>query len=408
MRIEVDTVKGFQDFLPPKSLKRKEIKKIIEKTFELYGFMPVETPTVEFDEIMRSSSLTGEEDEAVSERFRLKDRAGRNLGLRYEFTFQLARIFEQNPTIKLPFRRYQIGQVFRDEPTKSGRFREFTQCDADIVGDDSMEGDSECLLLVSDIIKKLKVKNVEIEINNRKLMNSIIKSVEINDSAGVLKELDKVEKLGVDEVKMNLKKYTSANQILTLFKLLEKDYTFFKENGFEGIDEIEKVIEICKSQGLKIRFNPFMVRGLGYYTGNIFEVREKGKDSIAAGGRFDEVVGKFSGREIPAVGISFGLERLSELADIKIGGITEVLLISIYQDEEALDLAGKLRKAGVSCVIEYGKPGKALEYANSYKIPWVIFIGEEEVTSKKFKLRDMNKGDEKLLSEGQVLKKFNN
>ena len=133
MKLEASTVKGFQDYLPPESQKRAAIKKIVEKYYKLYGFLPVETPIIEFDELMRPDPLTGEaEDEAVADRFRLKDRGGRSLGLRYEFTFQLARIFKENPNIKLPFKRYQIGPVFRDEPIRQGRTRQFTQCDADI------------------------------------------------------------------------------------------------------------------------------------------------------------------------------------------------------------------------------------------------------------------------------------
>ena len=175
MKIEIDTVKGFQDILPPESLKRKAVQEVIEKYYKLYGFLPVETPIVEFDELMKPDTLEENPDEAVSDRFKLKDRAGRNLGLRYEFTFQLARIFKQNPNIKLPFRRYQIGPNFRDEPIGPGRFRQFTQCDADIIGDSSMEADAECLAMISDILKELQIE-AEIEVNNRKLLNSIIES----------------------------------------------------------------------------------------------------------------------------------------------------------------------------------------------------------------------------------------
>ena len=132
MKIEVDTVKGFRDILPPESLKKTEVKKIIEKNFQLYGFVPIETPVIEFDEIMKSDDA--QEEEAISDRFRLRDRAGRNLGLRYEFTFQLARIMKMNPNIKLPFRRYQIQSAFRAEKPQKGRYREFLQCDIDITG----------------------------------------------------------------------------------------------------------------------------------------------------------------------------------------------------------------------------------------------------------------------------------
>ncbi|MBI2452102.1 histidine--tRNA ligase [Candidatus Pacearchaeota archaeon] len=405
MIFEPETVKGFRDFLPPESLKRDAVKKIVEKWFRLYGFMPVDTAMVEFDELMKPDNLPNEEeDEAISDRFRLQDKGGRKLGLRYEFTFQLARIFRENPNIKLPFKRYQIGEVFRDEPVSARRFRQFTQCDADIIGDQTINADAECLALFSDILKELKV-NFEIQINNRKLLNSIIESVEIRQIKNVMKEVDKIDKIGVDEVKNNLKKYADTNQIITLLKLLEKDIKFFKENAFSGIDELEELIEDCKLYGISLKFNPLLTRGFGYYTGNIFEIVEKGKkDSIAGGGRYDRTVGKYAGKEIPAVGISFGLERLTESANVKIENLPQALLISINQDVISADLAKKLRKAGVSCSIEFGKPSKGLDYANSLKIPFVVFIGEEEVGNKKFKLRNMETGKEELLSEKQLIR----
>src|SRR3989304_1400326 len=312
MKIEVDTVKGFQDFLPPESLKRDAVRKVIEKHFKLHGFVPIETPIIEFDELMKPDT-PDEEDETISDRFRLSDRAGRNLGLRYEFTFQLTRIFKQNPNIKLPFRRYQIGEVFRDEPVGAGRFRQFTQCDADIMGDSSIDADAECLLLFKDILDELKIK-FEIQINNRKLLKAIIESVQMTDIKNVMRELDKMEKLGADEIKTRLRKYADANQIVTLFKLLEKDMSFFTENMFDGAAELSSLIEKCKDYGVKeIKISPGLVRGFGYYTGNVFEIKIAGeKNTVAAGGRYDNTVGKYIARPIPAVGISFGLGRLTE------------------------------------------------------------------------------------------------
>jgi len=402
MKIEVDTVKGFQDYLPPESLKRAEVRGIIEKNFKLHGFVPIETPVVEFDELMRSENLK-DDDEIISDRFRLNDRAGRNLGLRYEFTFQLARIFKQNTNIKLPFRRYQIGEVFRDEPTGAGRFRQFTQCDADVVGDISLDADIECLALIKDILNELKIK-FEIQINNRKLLKSIIESVQISDIQNVMRELDKIDKVGADEVKSLLRKYADPNQILTLFKILEKDFTFFSENAFDGAGELAILADRCKEYGIKeIKINPFLVRGQGYYTGNIFEVKVAGeKNTIAGGGRYDNTVGKYIGRPVPAVGISFGLERVTQLANIPVE-TTKVMLISIDEDKVALRLAKELRKEGVSCITSFEKPGKAMELANSLGIQNVIFIGEAEVSEKKFKLRDMKSGDESLLSEPRLV-----
>ena len=351
---------------------------------------------------MRSDSLD-DEDEAVSDRFRLKDRAGRNLGLRYEFTFQLARIFKQFPNIKLPFRRYQIGPVFRDEPTGPNRFRQFVQCDADIIGDSSIKSDAECLALVSDILKELKVGEVEICVNSRRLLNAIIESVEIKANKQVLCELDKLSKIGEDQVKANLRKYADPNKILTLFKLLLKDLSFFKENAFDGAKELEELQKEASRYGVKIKINPFMIRGLGYYTGNIFEVIGPDRSTVAGGGRYDKVVGKYLGRDIPAVGISFGLERISQLAKKIPRGIPEVLVISINKDNESFLLLKKLRKSGISSLMFSEKPTKALEYANSTAIPYVIFLGEDEVSKQKFKLRNMQSGEEKNLSEKQLL-----
>ncbi len=406
MIFEPETVKGFQDLLPPESLKRKKVKEIIEKHFSLYGFLPVETPSIELDELMRPESLASEqEDEAVSDRFRLKDKGGRNLGLRYEFTFQLSKIFKQNPNLKLPFKRYQIGSVFRDEPTGPNRFREITMCDADIIGSSGAESDAECLSLANDILKELGIK-AEIAVNNRKLLNSIIESVKIQNKKEVMKELDKLDKIGEDTVKANLRKYADPNQILSLFKLLEKPIEFFKENLFEGADEIDKLQTISKSYGLKVKFSPFMIRGLGYYTGNIFELRIEGqKESIGGGGRYDKLVGKYSGKEIPAVGIAFGLDRITSLANINPES-TKAIIISIEKDKEAIKLAQKIRSSSVPCIFIPEKPGKCLEYASSYQIPYAIFIGQEEVQKGKFKLRDMKTGEEKLLSDKQIISKL--
>ena len=231
MIYEPETVKGFEDYLPPKSQKREKIKEIAKKYFKLYGFLPVDTPIIEFDELMRPDTIENE-DEAVRDRFRLRDRANRNLGLRYEFTFQLARIFKQNPNIKLPLKKYQIGENFRDEPIRTGRTRQFTQCDIDILGDNSINADAECLAVIFDILKELKINDIELQVNNRKLIDEIIKSVQILEKQQVLREIDKIDKIGEDQVKMNLKKYADSNQILSLFKLMEKDVRFFKDNMF--------------------------------------------------------------------------------------------------------------------------------------------------------------------------------
>ncbi len=413
MKPDISTVKGFQDYLPPESLKRDKIKKIAEKYYKLYGFLPVETPVIEFEELMKPESLPNEEDdEAVADRFRLQDRGGRNLGLRYEFTFQLARIFKENSNIKLPFKRYQIGENFRDEPIRAGRTRQFTQCDADVIGDPSINADAECIALASDILSELKIKAFEIQVNNRKLLNAIIESVEIKESKQVLRELDKIEKLGLDIIKANLRKYTSSNQIVTLFKLMEKSIEFFKDNAFDGAEELDSFMQKCNLYGIETRFTPSLVRGFGYYTGNIFEfVLPDKKTTIVAGGRYDKTVGKLVNKEIPAVGISFSIEALmglcqEEISKLEIGSIPQTLIISFNQERESIKLAKKLRKNNISCSITEGQPSKALDFANSQKIPYVIFLGETEIEQSKFKFKEMSSGAESLLSEKQLISKL--
>jgi len=411
MIFEVDNVKGFHDSLPPESLKRKAVVEIAEKNFQLYGFAPVETPVIEFDEIMKSSALPSEEDdEAVSERFRLRDRAGRNLGLRYEFTFQLSRILKQNPNMKLPLRKYQIGPVFRDEPTGQGRTRQFIQLDADIIGDSSSKADAECIALMNDILKELQIKNFEIKVSNRKLISSIIESVEMTPAKSVMRELDKLDKAGEDAVKASLKKYADSNKVLTLFKLMEKPLDFFIENAFEGVKEIEELIKSCKLYGINLKFSPSLVRGFGYYTGNMFEFSTPEKISIAGGGRYDKLAGKYLNREIPAVGISFSLERIiasyPEISLLKTAPLPNILVISISQEKESIKLAKKLRQNSLSCSVSFDSPAKSLEYANSAHIPFAIFLGELEISKKKYKLRNMSSGEESELGEKQLIKKL--
>ncbi len=404
MIYEPDTVKGFPEFFPPESQKFEAIKRIVEDAFTRYGFIPLKTPTIEFDELARAENQ-GTEDEAVSDRFKLQDKGGRNLTLRHEFTYQLARVFKQHQDIKLPFRRYQIGSVFRDEPTATGRYREFTQCDIDILGDSSIEADAECLAAASDILKALGI-DANIQINNRKLMNAILDSVQIVQKKEVMRELDKLDKLGEDTVKLNLKKYADANQIITLFKLLEKDLAFFMKNLFDGAEELFKLKDLGKWYGYTAKFNPFLMRGLSYYTGNVFECKVKeSKHSIAGGGRYAGVAGKFIRREIPSVGISFSIERLMDYAKIPIRK-TKVIIISIEQPHATILLAQKLRREGIPAFISFEKVGKALEYANAYDIPFAIFVGKDELKKKKFKLKDLQSGVEKEISESTLFKQL--
>lgn len=391
----METVKGFKDVLGEEARKREIIRGILVEKFKLYGFEPAETPTIEYEEFVRGEN-TG--DEAVSDIFKLQDKGKRKLALRYEFTFQLKRLMQNR---KLPYKRYEIGRVFRDEPIKSGRYREFTQCDVDIVGSSEISSDAEIMSLVKEVFQELKIP-AEIQVNNRKLLNAIIEKVGVRDkktSEEIIKEVDKLKK-NREEVYNNLKKLLGKEEkVEELLDYFEKPLDFFISQGFEGASELEELKKLEKLYGFKTSFAPSLARGLSYYTGNIFEVvSSKYELSIAGGGRY-EIFG------IPAVGIGFGLDRLAELAKIETNG-TKVLVLSIAKDKEAITLATKLRNSKISATIMYGKITKALEFANSCNIPCVIFLGEEEVKKKKLKLRDMKTGKEKMLSEKDLLKEL--
>jgi len=367
-----ELVKGFRDILPEEALKREKVRQIITETCKKYGFLPLETPTIEYEELVKGDN---ELDEAVSTIYKLKDRAERKLALRYEFTFQLSRLLAENSNLKLPLRRYQTGSVFRDEPIGVGRYREFTQFDIDIIGDESIKADAEILAVVSEIFKKLGIK-IEIVVNNRKLLNSIISSLGIENKEFAIREIDKIDKLGEDEVKKNLNKFIDKPTIIKLLSLFRKPLSYFASQKLQGSEELRELEKLCKIYGIKIKFSAKLARGLSYYTGNVFEVYSQDfKGSLGGGGRYDEKVGKEKNKKIPAVGIGLGFDRICELAKIKPEKI-KYLIISIQQDEKAIKLAENLRKKDISCFVMY-QISRSLDYANSLSIPYVIFLGKE-------------------------------
>ena len=369
--MKTDLVKGFKDYLGQDAQKRVEIKKRLAETFEKYGFEPVETPIIEYEEFVKGQNAN---DEAVSDIFKLKDKGKRNLALRYEFTFQLKRLVKNK---KLPYKRYQIGNVFRDEPVSSNRVRQFTSCDADIVGIQSVKEEAEIFSLIKTIMDKLKI-GFTIYINNRKLLNEILNEQKIKNKQDVLRVLDKLDKKSEKKVKAELKKYGAEKVI----NILKKPENYFKK--YKSYKEIEELKKYCKYYNVKIKFLSNLARGLSYYTGTIFEVKSDIKETILGGGAYIT-------NNIQSIGFGVSVERLSLVSNIKIQK-EETLVISIGQDIDSIKLAERLRSQGKNILIYYGKPSKALEYANSKKIKEVIFVGKKEVTSGKFKVKDMKSG----------------
>ncbi len=380
----IETVKGFRDIEVSKKIL---IRNIIENTFKLYDFKPVETPTIEYEDFVRGENVN---DEAVSNIFKLKDRGERNLALRYEFTFQLKRLAKNK---KLPYKRYQIGQVFRDEPVTGTRWREFTQCDLDVVGS-NFSDEAEILKISSDILKELKIK-FRINVNNRKILNEILEEIGVKEDYRnvVIREIDKLDKLSEKEVLENLNKY-NAGIVLNIFKKPERYFEKYK--SYEYIKKLKKA---CKFYKVKINFQPFLARGLSYYNGSVFEIKSALKETIAGGG-------SYMINSIQSTGISFGLDRLEIIANLP-ENQNKILIISLNQDKKSIAISQKLREQKIPCQIFFGRPSKALEYADSYNIPYVIFIGEEEIKKKKFKIKNMKNGKEILASEKNLLRMLN-
>ncbi len=423
--MEIQTAKGVKDLPPEEKILKNKVVSTISKAFELYGFAPLETPILERYETLAAKYGAGVESDALKETFKLTDQGGRNLGLRFEFTTSLARFVAQNPTLKMPFKVYQAGPVFRDGPIKAGREREFWQADADTLGTPSMLAEAEQIVLLCDVFRQLNFKFV-IKINNRKILNGILKQSGITEVREALIAIDKLDKIGRVGVAEELKQRGyNKTQIEKVFSFLAKGVTpsslkkkITDEEGKQGLAELDELFGYLKIMGVKeIEFDLSLARGQAYYTGTVIEVYLKDSDitsSIAAGGRYDNMVGNFmgGGREIPAVGVSFGITPIMEEMKVqsKMGEKTpaRILVIPINTISESLKIAQELRKNGISTDFVLGKKGvsKNLEYANALAIPYVAIIGEEELKKKKIMLKEMSSGTEQLLSMKDLVKKL--
>ncbi|MFH1181978.1 MAG: histidine--tRNA ligase [Candidatus Woesearchaeota archaeon] len=408
--MELQNAKGTKDVAGQDAILKEKIVSALKEVFSLYGYSPLETPIIEKLDVLTSKYGGGEE--ILKETFKLQDQGKRDLGLRYDLTVPMARFIAMNPGLKMPFKRYQIGEVFRDGPIKLGRYRQFTQCDVDIVGIKGMAADAEMIFIAKDAFAKLKLP-VVIKVNSRKLLNAIM------DYAGIPAEkqeaailaVDKLDKIGESSVKKELAgKGISAEAARKLFSALKTEGSNSEKlakvsklvKNQEGIEDLKELFSIVTSE-----FEPSLARGLSYYTGTVFEVFLKNsgiKSAVAAGGRYDRMIGQLieSKQDYPAVGISFGVDVIAD--GLKEKGVsfgettTRAFVIPIKAFKDAIGVSEKLRNAGINTDMELAgrNVGKALEYANKLQIPFTIFVGEQEVKAGKIKLRIMKSGSEFL------------
>ncbi|MCL1696084.1 MULTISPECIES: histidine--tRNA ligase [unclassified Lysinibacillus] len=419
-KMDYQNVRGTLDYLPEQEVLRRKIRRTLEDTFIAYGCKPLETPILNYTDLMASKYAGGAE--ILQEIYTLTDRGERDLALRYDLTIPFAKVVAMNPTIPMPFKRYEIGKVFRDGPIKAGRFREFTQCDVDIVGVESQAAEAELMMMAVDAFQKLDI-TVMIQYNNRKLLYGLLQMFEVQEAQMnrvilILDKMEKIERATLEKELMELGLFEKSLQDIVQFLDAKPTLGYFKsfvsKNEFvrQGLQELTELAGYLCALGIEKQcvFNPFLARGLEIYTGTIYEIFLADgmiKSSIGSGGRYDNAIGGLLGtnHSYATVGISFGLDviytafELTGKAEKRTSDI-DIYIIPIRTEKEALVLAAALRNEGNRVEVELSgkKVRKAMDKANREDIQKTIVLGENEVSANRYKMKDMNSGEEQLFS----------
>ncbi len=400
--------RGMRDILNSDMVLLEDVIETVRNKFRLYGYRPMETPAVESWETL---SRKGGGGEAIrDEIYHFKDKSGRDIGLRFDLTVPAARVVAGSPDLTKPFKRYQIGRVWRYDRPQAGRYREFWQADIDIFG--SPSGEAELLSVVSDVLNELGVR-FEIRLNSRKILSALVPGGKREDE--VFRSLDKLDKVGVSAVKKELDGILGAagsRKLMGIVSSKGSQSSMLKlaaSVSSEGAKELGGIVKMAEHYGFsnRIRIDFSMVRGLDYYTGAIFEITTGNGLSIGGGGRYDNLIRLFGGRDTPAVGFSFGVDRICDILK-PAGRVTQAFIISIKPEllPDTVELAQYLRREGIRTETDLSGRNmkKQLEYCNSMGIPSVIFIGEKESKSGKYTLRNMESGKERALTRAALVK----
>ena len=444
MTKQINTIKGMRDFSPSVMFRRNYIFSVIKTTFEKYGFSPIETPAMESLETL-SGKYGDEGDKLIfkvlnSGDFISKIELDNNItsntlskqisqkALRYDLTVPLARYVVKNRNdIIFPFKRYQIQNVWRADRPQKGRFREFFQCDADIIGTKSLISEIELIQLYDEIFSCLSIPNINICINNRKVL---IGMVEVMNACSLFNEiviiLDKIDKIGLEEVKKEISLLgVKAESIEILDKFLSiKKITELKELlcsskiGIQGIEELEFIFKNLENLGLKtskLKFDITLARGIDYYTGCILEVKQKNINigSLGGGGRYDDLTALFGLNDVSGVGVSFGVDRIYIVMDelnlfpLDIDKTIKVLIINFGEDEQiyCLDVLQKLRNEGISSELypSIAKMKKQMNYADKRGVEYVLIIGEDEMVNGKVGVKEMITGKQREMELSEFI-----
>lgn len=420
-QIQARLLKGFRDFLPAELWQRQFVIKTISKIFEKYGYEPIETPALEYFDILMGKY--GEQEKLV---YNFEDFGGRRIALKYDLTVPASRVMAQYQNqITLPWKRYQIQPVWRADNTQRGRFREFYQCDADIFGAKDMTADAEYIQMGIEILNTLGFKDFVVRLNNRKILNGISKYLDAeNQFLGLVYVIDDWDKRDLEENKIELQKRgisdDGINKLIGLMDLNIKELAEKLKDipeAKEGIDEVLTILNLVDDE--KLIFDLTIARGLSYYTGPVWEwkIIEGNIGSVGGCGRYDKLVGTFTGMDIPATGGSFGLERILEVMkerDMlpKIENKIKVM-VTIFNAElakESFQIATELRNKGLETLMYPSiKPlKKQFEYASKKNIPYVITIGEDEKSLGVYNIKDMKAQKQSVVVKDQLFEILQN
>jgi len=431
-RIKPRNPRGFRDFMPDQMLKREFVFNTVRRVFELHGFEPIHTPVLELNETLYGKY--GEDAESLIFSAKHNRSEKDELSMRYDLTVPLARVVAQYENeLNFPFKRYHIAPVFRGERPQKGRYREFYQCDADIVGVSGADADAEIISLNVMALRELGFSDFTVKVNSRKLLTGmgIYSGVPDEQLPDLYRSVDKFDKVGAEGVEKELVERGIASDVVKrMMELIQSrepgvanlDVVDQRMGGIEAaaeaITELRQVAEYLDLLGVpseNYEFDFTVVRGLGYYTGPIFEavITEPNLGSISGGGRYDELIGLFRKQSLPTVGTSLGIERITDLMDIldlypaNVGGTVVQIFITVFNDEtrgESVKLAAELRAAGINAEVnmEGKKLGKQFGHADKKQIPLVAVMGPDEVAAGKVSVKRLADGHEVQVDRTQV------
>lgn len=408
--IKPKILKGFRDFLPEKMAVRQVVEKTMREVFESFGYQPLETPALEYQETLLGKY--GEEADKLVYTF--EDKGGRKVGLKYDLTVPTSRVAAMYPDLVKPFKRYQIQNVWRADKPQKSRYREFTMCDVDSIGTASPLADAEIIAVIFTVLKKLNFKEFTIRMNSRQVLFEILKKAGISEKQkfSVIQTLDKLDKKPKEEVIKELqRKGLTEGTVKNLFSELKR------AKPDPNLEQVFMYLKYFDVDPNFYKFDPILARGLDYYTGPIYEtlVKRPKIGSLTGGGRYDKLIGMFTGQDIPATGTCFGFDRICDcLEELKIlestKKISPEVLVTIFNPEfiePALAIFNKLRKQNLKAEI-YLNPqenlNKQIKYADKKGISYVVIVGPDEVAKGEVTLKNMKNRSQKRISADRDFK----